>query len=41
MMEHERSVKYFAICNTIKCFSELIKIAQFHFSVMAHYANVE
>jgi len=34
MMEH-------ATCNTIECFSELIKIAQFYFSVMAHYADVE
>jgi len=41
MMEHERWAKYFATCNTIECFSELIKIAQFYFSVMAHYANAE
>ena len=41
MMEHERWAKYFATCNTSKCFSQLIKIAQFQFSVMAHYANVE
>ena len=33
--------KYFATCNTIECFSELIKVAQFYFSVMAHNANVE
>jgi len=33
--------KYFPTCNTIDCFSELIKIAQSYFSVMAHYANVE
>ena len=26
---------------TIECFNELIKIAQFYCSVMAHYANVE
>jgi len=25
----------------IECFSELIKIAQFYFSVMARYCNVE
>jgi len=41
MMEHERWAKYFATCNIIECFSELIKIAQFYFSVMGHYANVE
>jgi len=41
MMEHERWAKYFAPCNTIECFSELIKIAQFYFSVMAGYSNVE
>jgi len=40
-MAHQRFAKYFATCNTIECFSELIKIAQFYFSVMAHYANVE
>jgi len=33
MMEHERWAKYFATCNTLECLSELIKIAQFHFSV--------
>jgi len=41
MMEHERWLKYFATWNTIECFSELIKIAQIYFNVMAHYANVE
>jgi len=41
MMEHERWVTYFATCNTTECFSELKKIAQFYFSVMVHYANVE
>jgi len=40
-MEHERWAKYFATYNTTECFSELIKIAQFYFSVMARYANVE
>jgi len=40
-MEHEKWAKYFATCNTIECLSELIKIALFYFSVMAHYANVE
>jgi len=29
MMEHERWAKYFATCNTIECFSKLIKIASF------------
>jgi len=33
--------KYFTSFNTIECFSELIKIAQIYFSIMAHYANVE
>jgi len=41
MMECERWAKNFEISNTIECFSELIKIAQFYFSIMAHYANVE
>jgi len=41
MMEHERWAKYFATCNTIECFRKLIKIAQFYFSVMALFANVE
>jgi len=41
MMEHERWAKYSGTCNTIEYFSELIKIVQFYFSVMAHYANVE
>jgi len=33
--------KVFFTCKTIECLSELMKIAQFYFSVMAHYANVE
>ena len=42
MMEHERLAKYFATWKyTSECFSELRKIAQFYFSVMAHCANVE
>ena len=43
MMEHERWAKYFATCNALECFSELIKITQFYFgvTVMAHDANVE
>jgi len=41
MMEHERWGKYFATSKIIECFSELIKIAQFYFSVMALYANVD
>jgi len=40
-MEHERWAKYFATCHTIECFSKLVKTAQFYFSVMALYANVE
>ena len=40
-MDHERWAKYFATCNTIECFNELTMIAQFYFSVVAHYANVE
>jgi len=40
-MELERRAKYLATCNAIECFSELIKIAQFYFSVMALNANVE
>jgi len=39
-MEYERWAKYFATCNAIECFSEL-KMGQFYFSVMAHYANME
>jgi len=31
----ERWAKYFATYNTTECFSKLIKIAQFYFSVMA------
>jgi len=41
LMEHERWAKYFETCNTIECFSKLIKIAQFCISIMALYANVE
>jgi len=41
MSEHERWAKYFATCNTIECFSELIMITQFYFSVMTHYAYME
>ena len=41
MMEHKKWAKYFATCNTIECFSELIKITQFYFSVIVHDANVE
>jgi len=39
MMEHKKWAKYFAICNTIECFNELMEIAHFYFSVMASYAN--
>jgi len=41
MMEHERWAIYCATCNTIECFSELLKMAQFYFNVVAHCANVE
>jgi len=41
MMEHERWAKYFAACNAIECFSELIKIAQSYFITLTYYANVE
>jgi len=41
MMEHERWAKYFATCNTTECFRKLTKIAQFYFSVMALFVNVE
>jgi len=37
MMGHERSVKYFATFNATECFSKLLKIAQFYFSIIAHY----
>jgi len=40
-MEHERWAKSFATCNIIEYFSELIKIVQFYFRNMDHYANVE
>jgi len=40
-MKDKRWAKHFATCNTTEYFSELIKIAQFYFSVMADYANVE
>jgi len=33
--------KYFTTRNTTECFSKLIKIGQFYFSVMAVYDNVE
>jgi len=41
MMKHERWAKYFATSNTIECFSEMMKIAQCYFSVVAHYVNLE
>jgi len=40
MVEHERWAKYFTTYNTTESFSKLIKMAQFYFSVMTHYANV-
>jgi len=41
MMEHDRWENILQLANNIECFSELIKIAQFYFSVMAHNTNVE
>ena len=41
MMAHERWAAYFNTCSTIELFSELLKIAQFYFSIIVHNANVE
>ena len=41
MMARERWTEYFITCTTIEFFSELLKIAQFYFSITAHNANVE
>ena len=41
MMALERWTLYFKTCNTFEFFSELLKIAQFYFSLIAHNANVE
>ena len=41
MMAHERWAAYFNTCSTTELFSELLKIAQFYFSIIAHNANVE
>jgi len=41
MMEHERWAKYFATYNFIECFSELVKITEYYFNVVAHYVNVK
>ena len=41
MMVHERWTEYFKTCTTIEFFSELLKVAQFYFSITAHNANVE
>ena len=41
MMAHERWTLYFKTCNTIEFFSELLKIAQFYFSLIAHNALAE
>jgi len=41
MMEHETWAKYLVTFNTTEGFSKLIEMAQFYFSVMALYFNVE
>jgi len=41
MVAHEKWTEYFQHCRTEEMFSELLKIAQFYFSIMAHNANVE
>ena len=41
MMAHERWTEYFKTCTTIEFFSELLKVAQFYFSITAHNVNVE
>ena len=41
MKAHEKWTKYFKHCRTIEFYSELLKIAQFFFCIMAHNANVE
>ena len=41
MMAHERRTTCFKTCSTIEFFSELLKVAQFYFSIISHNANVE
>jgi len=41
IMEREKWAEYFATCNTIEYFRELLKITQFYCSGRAHYGNVE
>ena len=41
MKAHEKWTEYFKHCRTIEFYSELLKIAQFFFCIMAHNANVE
>ena len=41
MKAHEKWTKYFKHRRTIEFYSELLKIAQFFFCIMAHNANVE
>jgi hypothetical protein len=41
LLAHERWTKYFESCKTLEYFTELLKIAQFYFSIMSHNANVE
>ena len=41
MMKYERWAAYFSTCSTIELFNELLKIAQFYFSIIAYNANIE
>ena len=41
MKAHEKWTEYFKHSRTIEFYSELLKIAQFFFCIMAHNANVE
>ena len=41
MMAHKRWAANFNTYSTIELFSELLKVAQFYFSIIARSANVE
>ena len=41
MLAHAKWATYFQSCPSLDMFSELLKIAQFFFSNMAHNANLE
>jgi hypothetical protein len=41
MKLHEQWTIYFKSVKNIECFSELLKICEFYFSISAHNANVE